>query len=79
MDQLGGDQFLQVVRDGCLRDWEFGNESLARSLVLSRNAGENREPLRIGNRLCNLLQLIVGQFDLCFAHYHNLGRPAPVY
>jgi hypothetical protein len=63
MDQFGGDKFLQVVRDGCLRDRKFSNESLARNLVLSRNAGEDREPLWIGNRLCNLLQLIVASCD----------------
>jgi hypothetical protein len=71
VNQIGSDQFLQVMRNGGLSDREFGDQSFAGNLVLSSNAGENREALWISKSFRNSLYLVIGQIGLNVGHRHQ--------
>ena len=64
LDQPGARQLLQVVRDGRLAHWEAAAEPLAPHLALSRDVLEDLEPSRVGERLCDSLELLGFQGSL---------------
>ena len=74
VNQIGGNQFLQVMGDGRLGDGEFGDQTLARNFMFMGDTGKDRESLRVRNRLGNALQLFIGQLGARLAHALNLGR-----
>jgi hypothetical protein len=69
MDQVGGDQFFQVMRDRRLGDRELGHQLFAGDFGLDRDSLQDRETLWVSQRLGYPMQLLVGQ--PVFLDVHN--------